>query len=139
MFTVLVEVVELPALSTALKSIVYTPSTVSDMLDCHALPSPADTCAFAKPDMASDPLAEMMTGVVLNHPVEPVGEGMTGAATGGVVSRFHVVVPFALLPLCEAVTVYLIVPFPSGSGLLHVFPAAQVNGVPPMLPEIVSA
>lgn len=134
---VLVEIVVLPALSIALKSSVYTPSTVSDTLDCHAPPPPADTCAFARPDVASDPPAEMATGTVLNQPFDPVADGIFGVTTGSMVSRFHVVDPLAVFPLCEAVTVYVIVPFPSGSSLLQVFPDAQLNGVPPMLPEIV--
>jgi hypothetical protein len=103
MLIVLVIVVVLPALSTALKSIVYTPSTASDVLDCQAPPF-TDTCALAKPDMASDPLAEIATGVVLNHPFDPVDEGITEVTAGGVVSRFHFFDPVSLLPLSDAVT-----------------------------------
>lgn len=104
MFIVLVEVMVLPALSTALKLIVYTPSTVSDALDCHAPPF-TDICALAKPDIASEPPTDTDTGDVTNHPFKPVGEGTPGVTIGAVVSRFHVVDPLAVLPLCEAVTV----------------------------------
>ena len=98
MLTVPLEVIALPARSTALKSIVYTPSRSSTALDCQTPPL-TETCALAKPDTVSDPLAEILTGTVLNHPFEPVGEGITWITDGGVVSRFQVVVPFALLPL----------------------------------------
>jgi hypothetical protein len=56
---------------------------------------------------------------------------------GGVASSFQEVEPFALIPLCEAVTVYVIVPLPCGSGWKQVVPGAQTKGDPLIFPFMV--
>jgi hypothetical protein len=72
-FIVLEIVDEFPALSTVRKFTVYVPF-VREALACQAPPL-TDTCALARPDMASDPLVDIATGEVLCQPFVPFTAG----------------------------------------------------------------
>ena len=87
-FTVLVTVVVLPALSIARNWTECDPSD-SVAMEVHE-PVSIDTEALASPEPASEPLDETYTGPVTTHPFKPLAAGKFGVKVGATESTFMV-------------------------------------------------
>lgn len=128
-----------PATSTVRKLTVCIPLGKEAAVVCHAPPFTC-SCRLATPDTASVPVVDATIGKVTYHPFEPVAVGITGVTVGNETSRAQEVEPVAEeSPLVGAVALKVIAPLPSANAILQLLPAAQVNGPPAIVPEIVKA
>jgi hypothetical protein len=131
---VLLTVVEFPALSVALAVRGYV---LSD--DAVKVAPPPLMLTLATPEVASVAEAVAVTGPKVNQPFEPFGAGIARARVGAALSTWYAALPGGedRLPPPEAAAVKEAEPDPSGTACEQEAPE-QENGIPPIVPEMVS-